>query len=195
MDQQTQFDPPNIGAVTADQVNTSYDTDRQWLKTAFPDGRSATASYDGAGRLAGVAFSRGSLAFGYAPGGMPNALAAPSSVNLAATFDGNLMLSQSTSGPIPTAVSSVYDSNFRIASQSVNGGSVVASSYDPDGLPASVGAMSLTYDANNLETSTRLGTVSDTSAYNLYAELLDFRLKVGRRMPTARSSRGTRSGA
>ena len=179
VDQQTQFDPPNIGAATADQVNTSYDTDRLWLQTAFPDGRSATASYDGAGRLAGVAFSRGSLAFGYTPGGMPDTLAAPSSVNLAATFDGNLMLSQSTSGPIPTAVSSTYDSNFRIASQSVNGGSVVASSYDPDGLPASVGAMALTYDANNLQTSTRLGTVSDTSAYNPYAELLDFRLKVG----------------
>ena len=146
VDLQTQYDPPNIGAVTADQVNTTYDTDRQWSRTVFPDNRSASATYDNAGRLSVIAFSRGNLSIAYSPGtGLPNSLGAPSSINLTSTFDGTFLGSQSTSGPIPTVLNWTYDNNLRLATESVNGGSTVNFTYDFDGLPTGVGAMVATY--------------------------------------------------
>jgi hypothetical protein len=56
-----------------------------------------------------------------------------------------------------------YDSNFRIASHTVNGGNAINFIYDNDNLLTNAGTLSLTRSAQNgLITATTLGGVTDT---------------------------------
>src|SRR5712691_240503 len=65
-----------------------------------------------------------------------------------------------------------YDQNFRITSESVNGGHGIAFQYDQDGLLTDAGALQLSRDLHNgLITGSTLATITDTRTYNSFGEL------------------------
>jgi RHS repeat-associated protein len=181
VDLETQYNPPNVAGVSPDETAISYNPDRQPVLRSRPDGRTIVPAYDNAGRASSVAFSRGSLGVTYAPtSGLPIALSAPGGIGHAFTYDGGLLLSHALSGPISGTVSWTYDNDFRVVSQSVNGANLVNFTYNVDSLLTRAGAMVLTRDpANGLLTGTTLNTVTDTFTYNVHAEPLDYRAKVG----------------
>ncbi|WP_442939872.1 RHS repeat domain-containing protein [Nitrospina gracilis] len=77
------------------------------------------------------------------------------------------------------SVSRTYDNSFRITSRSVNGGNTISFTYDQDDLLTSAGSETLTNDPNNgLLTGTSLGVVTDSYAYNGFAEMADYEAQV-----------------
>lgn len=113
-----------------------------------PDGLTVDPTYDAGGRLSTLAFSRGSLGMSYHPTtGLLTSLTAPDNVGLAYTYDGALLTSMTWSGPVSGSVSWTYDTDFRVQTQSVNGGNAVAMTYDADSLLTGVGgALALARD-------------------------------------------------
>ncbi|MEW6298461.1 MAG: RHS repeat-associated core domain-containing protein [Thermodesulfobacteriota bacterium] len=180
VDLETAYNPPDVPGVVPDQTDMGYNIDRQVTSIARPDGKTITASYDSAGRLASLAFSRGSVGLSYnATTGLMSAVTAPDGVNHAFTYDGSLLTQHALSGPVPGTVSWTYDNDFRVASQSVNGGNTVNFTYDADSLLTQAGDLTLSRDpANGLLTGTTLGVVTDSLTYNTHAEVLDYRAQV-----------------
>jgi RHS repeat-associated protein len=69
-------------------------------------------------------------------------------------------------------VTRTYDTDFRVATESVNGGNSVTFQYDPDSLLTGSGALTLTRHAQHgLLTGTTLGNVTDTYTYSTFGEL------------------------
>jgi RHS repeat-associated protein len=72
-------------------------------------------------------------------------------------------------------VSRVYNNNFWVASESIEGGNTIAFSYDNDGLLTNAGALGLTRTATNgLITGTALGSAADARAYDPFGELTGY---------------------
>jgi RHS repeat-associated protein len=91
---------------------------------------------------------------------------------LSYTYDGLLLKSTTWAGTIAGLVSRNYDNNFRITSQSVNGGNSITFGYDNDGLLTSAGSLIISRNnQNGLITGTTLGTVTDTRGYSTFREL------------------------
>jgi RHS repeat-associated protein len=82
-----------------------------------------------------------------------------------------LPLASTWTGTVAGSVSRIYDNDFRISNQSVNGGNTVGFTYDNDGLLTAAGSLSLTRNSQNgLLTGTSIGTVTDSWGYNGFAE-------------------------
>ena len=90
-------------------------------------------------------------------------------------YDGDLLLLTSWSGAITGSVARAYNNNFFLTSESVDGGDTVNFGYDADGLVTTMGGLTLTRDApNGLVTDTTLGSITDHSTYNAFAEVRDY---------------------
>jgi RHS repeat-associated protein len=69
------------------------------------------------------------------------------------------------------SVSRTWNSDFRIATESVNGGSTVLFTYDPDGLITGAGALTVSRNqTTGLITGTNLGGVADVRQYDTFGE-------------------------
>lgn len=180
VDLETQYDPPTVPSATPDVTNTSYNVDRQPTVVSRADGKTITPTYDSAGRIGTVAFSRGSIALTYsAATGLLSSVSAPDGVGHSFTYDGSLLLSHALNGPVPGTLAWTYDSDFRIASQSVNAANTVSFAYDADSLLTQAGALVLNRSAaNGLLTGSTLGNVSDAWSYNTHAEPVDYQVSV-----------------
>jgi RHS repeat-associated protein len=179
VDLEASYDPPDVPGVAPDVTSTAYNLDRQVTGVSRADGQTITPTYDAAGRLAAVAFSRGAVTLAYHPtSGLVTGLTAPDGVGHAFTYDGELLTQHTLSGPVPGTVAWTYDNDFRVASQSVNGGNAVAFTYDADSLLTQAGSLALTRDPQSgLPTATSLGIVTSTTAYSNHAESLDHRVQ------------------
>src|SRR5207249_5109386 len=83
------------------------------------------------------------------------------------------------SGTAGGSVSRDYDNNFRITSQSVNGGNTISFGYDTDSLLTSAGAETITRSSQHgLITGTTLGSVTDTRSYSTFGELSTYSASV-----------------
>jgi RHS repeat-associated protein len=94
------------------------------------------------------------------------------------TYDGFLETSASLSGAVSGSVSWTYDNFFRVVQRTVNGGIPVVYSYDNDNLYTGTSSplFSVTRDYANAGriASTTLGSVTDTSNYNGFSELMSY---------------------
>ncbi len=180
VDLETEYNPPDVAGVSPDDTDMAYNVDRQPTNVARPDGKTFTPTYDGAGRVSSLAFSRGAIGMTYsATTGLLTNVTAPDAVGHALTYDGTLLTQHTLSGPIPGTVAWTYDNDFRIASQSVNGANTVNFSYDTDNLLTQVGSLTLNHNPQNgLITGTTLGVVTSSTAYNSHAELLNYQFQV-----------------
>jgi len=94
------------------------------------------------------------------------------------TYDGSLPTSVSWKGPVNGNVSVTYNNDFRVTSQSVNGGNTVNYTYDDDGLLTQAGALSLYHEpVNGRLTGTGLGNVTTNYNYTAYGELSSYSAK------------------
>jgi RHS repeat-associated protein len=80
--------------------------------------------------------------------------------------------SSSSSSLISGSVHRTYDNNFRITSESVNGGNIVNYQYDQDGLLTQAGLLTLSNDPQNgMLKGSVLGGITDMLSYNNFGEV------------------------
>src|SRR5262249_32699734 len=85
--------------------------------------------------------------------------------------DGGLLTGTTWAGQVAGTVGRTFDANFRVASESVNGGSAVTFQYDRDGLLTAAGALTLARDAaSGRLTRTTLGGLTDTRTYDPFGQ-------------------------
>jgi YD repeat-containing protein len=144
LDLDSVYAPPSLGGGTW-STQYRYDLDRQLTRILRPGGDSILLGYQSAtGRPSAVTFDRGVLAFKYADStGHLVGLDGPDSTSLTFTYDGFLPKTVTWGGPITGSVGVGYDSDFRVTSQTVNGGDSVTFGYDADGLLTAAGALGI----------------------------------------------------
>ena len=171
VDLESTYTPPDVGAGT-NQTLYAYNADRELTRTTRPDSRLVDLAYDATGRLNALSFSRGDVGYGYdATTGHISSIAAPGGLSLAYGYDGALLGSTTWAGAIAGNVGRTYDNDFRMISQSINGGNTVGFSFDLDSLLSQVGSLTLARNVQNgLLTGTTLGNVTDTVGYNGFGE-------------------------
>ncbi len=176
IDLERQYTAPPVTGGGMNQTTKTYDADRALTTFTRPDGAAVAFAYDPAGRLTTTTASRGQVLTTYnATTGNVSGLTAPDGISLAHTYDGSLLTGTTWSGPVAGSVTRTFDTDFQVASQSVNGGNTVAFTYDPDSLLTGAGSLALTRNAQHgLLTGTTLGAVTDTRTYNSFAESLSY---------------------
>ena len=94
-------------------------------------------------------------------------------------YDGRFLIGTILTGPIVGSVTRTYDSDSRIATESVNSGYTVSFQYDPDSLLISGRALTLTRSPDNgLLTGTTLGGVADSYTYSTFGEVNTYQASV-----------------
>ena len=164
------YTAPNVGG--NNQTTYAYNLDRQLTTITRPDAQVLNFTYDTAGRLSALTIPGGQYGYAYnATTGNVSSITAPGGGALSYTYDGFLPTRTTWAGTVAGNVSRTFDNDFRIASQSVNGGNTVNFTYDDDSLLTTAGSLALTRDAQNgLLTGTTLGNVADAIGYNNFAE-------------------------
>lgn len=132
------------------------------------------------GRLDTVTLPTGVVDIDYDAQGRASTVRAPGGVVHGFGYDGTLVTSLSIAGPVPGSISFVYDNDFAVVGQSVNGEPAVAFAYDLDGLLVESGDLSLVRDVENgFLTTTALGQVADERVYTSFGELDVYTATVG----------------
>ncbi len=152
--------------------------DMQPTVTTRPDGDVITSGYDLAGRLQTLTIPRGSFGYGYDSGtGKLSSVTGPGGFSRAYGYQGALLSSLSSGGPVSGSAAWTYDNNFRTTARTVNGANALSFGYDADGL---VGSMALTRNFfNGLLTSTTLGSVTDSLTYSTFGEVSGYAASAG----------------
>jgi RHS repeat-associated protein len=173
VDLESNYNPPDAG-FSPRNTTYAYNLDRQLTTVTRPDGQTIQLGYEPTGGRLSTLTLPGSLVTTYAYGattGTLSSITAPNST-LAYTYDGSLLKSTTWAGTVAGSVSRNYDNNFRITSQTVNGGNTIAFGYDNDSLLTSAGALSISRSMQNgLITGSTLGVVADTRSYSTFGEL------------------------
>jgi RHS repeat-associated protein len=176
VNQVKEYQPPQIpegGKGTGYQ----YNRDRKLTRVTLPDGARIDVDYDRVGHPAAVTFPGGKLRFGFdeKTEQLKSITTAEGEV-LSYVYDGFLLTATTWKGPIQGRVARTHDNDFRLASLRVNDGPRVEFKYDPDGLLARAGALTLEHHAGNgLLTGTKLGDVTTKVEHNGYGEVKHFR--------------------
>jgi RHS repeat-associated protein len=173
LDLEDSYTPPDLGIGNV-ATTYSYNQDRQLTTITRPDGQTVTLDYDPtAGRLSTLTEPRGQTSFTYHPtSGQVSGIASPGGVSLGYTYDGSLLTGTTWTGPVAGSVTRTHDTDFRVATESVNGANSVTFQYDPDSLLTGAGALTLArHPQHGLLTGTTLGSVTDAYTYSTFGEL------------------------
>jgi RHS repeat-associated protein len=164
------YTPPVVG--TPATTTFSYRLDRQLQQITRPAGDTVTFTHDAAGRVQTLAASGRTLTWTYSPTtGLPTSLTG-ADVSQAFTYDGTLPLEETWSGAVSGTVGTTWDTDFRPATQSVNGAASVTFEYDADGLLTKTGQLTIMRaPATGLITATALGSLTETRGLNGYGEV------------------------
>jgi RHS repeat-associated protein len=177
VDLESAYNPPSPlgGEGGGEGLTTSYtyNLDRQLTLVTRPDNQTIQLGYDTGGRLSTLTLP-GSQVTTYAYGattGTLSSITTPDST-LSYTYDGSLIKTTTWTGTVAGSVSRNYDTNFRIATQTVNGANTINFGYDNDSLLTSAGSLTITRNAQNgLISGSTLGSVTDTRGYSTFGEL------------------------
>jgi len=179
VDLEDTYTPPDLGIGNVASTYT-YNQDRQLAQVLRPDGQTLTLNYEPTGgRLSSLTAPTGQTTFTYHPTtGQVTSIAAPGGVTLGYTYDGSLLTGTTWTGPVAGSVTRSYDTDFRVASESVNGANPITFQYDPDSLLTQAGSLALTRHAQHgLLTGTTLGSVTDAYTYNTFGELSSYQAR------------------
>jgi YD repeat-containing protein len=133
VDLEASYTPPDLGIGTVATTYT-YNTDRQLTQVQRPDGQTLALDYEPTGgRLTTLTAPTGQTTFTYHPTtGNVATIASPGGVWLSYTYDGSLLTGTTWTGPVAGSVTRTFDTDFRLATESINGGNTVTFQYDPD---------------------------------------------------------------
>jgi RHS repeat-associated protein len=144
VDQTGAYTPPAAG-LPAPGTSYTYNLDRQLMGITRPDGTTVGLGYEPTtGRLSSLTFDRGQLSYSYqSTTGLLSGINAPGGLMLAYTYDGMFPKTVAWSGTVEGSVGVGYNTDFRIASQTVNGANSLSFGYDADGLLTAAGALGI----------------------------------------------------
>ncbi|MFW5738922.1 MAG: RHS repeat-associated core domain-containing protein [Myxococcota bacterium] len=136
------------------------------------DGKTLVFAYDNEQRLSALTIGTEIITPSYdATTGELSALAGPDA-SVAYGRDGPLLTAATTSGAVSGVVSATYDENLRIATTTVGGTTPVSVAYDEDGVPSSVGGLTVTrHPEHGLVTSTTIGVTTTSYEASPFAQL------------------------
>lgn len=155
------YTPPDLG-VGPQPTTFEWSDDRELTRISRPGGRVVEFDHDAGGRVEEVAHSGGETKYAYdaVTGNLESAEAAGGELTTFA-WDGFLPLGETTSGTVAGEVTRTYDDDFRVTSESVDGGQTATFDYDDDGLLVGAGEMALTRDpGNGLISEAEIGAVT-----------------------------------
>ena len=163
--------PPVVGT---GKTTYLYNLDKQLTRITRPDGQMIQYDYDSGGRLGSMTTPRGTTTYAYSSTtGNLATISAPDGNTLSYTYDGSLPLSVAYSGIVNGTVSQTYNNNFWTISQSINGSSPIAFTYDNDGLLTKAGSLVIQRDAvTGFSKGTTLGNATMAFTYNTFGELI-----------------------
>jgi RHS repeat-associated protein len=163
-----QDDTPPAAGMGTSSTHYTYNLDQQLIQVDRPDGTAIALRYDDAGRLSAITQPGGTTTLTYDPvSGDLVTIIAPDGGTLMFGYDGGLPTDTTWSGTIAGSVHLTYDTDFRLASESVDGANPIAFQYDRDGLLKQAGDLTLTHDPQSGRlTGATLGLVSDTLGYD-----------------------------
>jgi RHS repeat-associated protein len=171
------YTPPTVPGT--DGTTYGYNLDRDLTSIRRPDGAVITYKYDSAGRLSSVSTPTGSTTYSYNSTTGNLSTAVKGTEHIAYGYNGPLPTKSTWSGTVAGSVSRSYDDNFRISSESINGGNTILAIRDNDGLITKLGSLILHRGARNgLITGTTLGVTTDTRTYNAFGELTGYTASV-----------------
>jgi len=173
VDLEASYTPPDLGIGNVATTYT-YNADRQLTQVQRPDGQTVALEYEPTGgRLSSLTAPTGQTTFAYHPTtGNLATIASPGGVGLSYTYDGSLLTGTTWSGPVTGSVTRTYDTDFRVATESVSGANPITFQYDPDSLLTQAGSLTLTRHAQHgLLTGTTLGSATDAYTYTTFGEL------------------------
>ncbi|MEW6279042.1 MAG: RHS repeat-associated core domain-containing protein, partial [Candidatus Eremiobacterota bacterium] len=170
-DLNTQYRPPAVNPGGPTQYD--YNLDSQPTLTTRPDGDVVSTGYDLAGRLQTLTIPRGVFTYGYdSLTGKLTSVSGPGGSSRTYGYQGSLLSSLASAGPVNGSVAWTYDNNFRTTGRTVNGANAIAMGYDTDDLVTSVGPLTMVRNAQNgLLVSTTLASVTDSLSYSPFAEV------------------------
>ncbi|HEY6339774.1 MAG TPA: RHS repeat-associated core domain-containing protein [Candidatus Sulfotelmatobacter sp.] len=177
VDLMSSYTPP--AAAGTGPTTYSYDADRELTQVSRPDGETIKYGHDNAGRLTSTTTPTESVTYSYdaTTGNMSGASIAGGEA-LAYTYDGPLPTSAALTGSVAGTVSRIYNNNFWVTSESINGGNTVNFTYDNEGLTTQAGSLVLKLDPRDgLITGTNLGGATDLRRYNTFGELTGYTAK------------------
>jgi RHS repeat-associated protein len=167
------YTPPAVAGAGA--TSFAYNLDRDLTTVTRPDGSKIDYGYDNAGRLTSIAIPTGTTMLVYDSTTGNLASEARSGETVAFQYNGSLSIQTAWTGAVSGSVERSWNSNFWVASESVNGESPVSFAYDNDGLVAGAGSLTIQRSAaNGLITGTTLGVTADVRTYNTYGELVSY---------------------
>ena len=164
------YTPPDVVAGT-DATTYAYNADHQLTSITRPDGQTVSLAYNAGGRLGSMSMPGRTVNYTYANSLITGANV-PGSVNLALTYQGDRVMTQTWSGAVNGTLEFNRDSALRIQSIEIGFNSTFFN-YDSDGLLSGAGLLSLTRSAQNgLLTGTSMDAVDTDLTYNGFGELL-----------------------
>ncbi len=179
------YNPPIIPDSTSG-LKYVYNLDKQLTHIIRSDSSfihieydSASCSCAGTGKPAAVHFDRGTALMDYdSTTGNLSGMITPENNILNYTYDGSLPLSTEWSGNITGNILVVYNTDFRIESQSINNSNTINYNYDDDGILTSAGAMTIISDSlNGFLTELSLANITSAYSYNSYGEVTGYTAK------------------
>ncbi len=179
VDLEARYTPPDLGIGNVITTYT-YNQDRQLTQVTRPDGQTLALDYEPTGgRLSTLTAPTGQTTYTYRPtSGQVSSIMSPGGVGLSYTYDGSLLTGTTWTGPVAGSVTRTYDTDFRVATESVNGSNTITLQYDPDSLLTGAGALALTrHPQHGLLTGTTLGGVSDSFDYSTFGELSTYQAR------------------
>jgi RHS repeat-associated protein len=167
----TSYTPPTVSG--AGVTTYDYNLDRDMTTITRPDGETIQFGYDSAGRLSSTTTPTETISYSYDPKtGNLSSASITGGEALAYGYNGPLPISSALTGTVAGSVSRVYNDNFWIASESINGGNTVNFTYDNDGLITNAGSLALKLSSKDgLITETTLGGATDSRKYDDFGEL------------------------
>lgn len=190
-DEISSYIPPVVGGQSS-AVQYRYDDDRMLDEIENPDGQTVDFVYDAAGRLSLIDLASGQLGRGYDSASRLQSVTTPLT-SLIYSYDSGLTTGATSGGAVSGSVSHVYDNNFLLTSQSVNGANALTLQYNDDYRLIAVGSLTLTRNQENgLITGSTLGSVTDQLGYNGFGEMTSYSAAAG--ATNLYSSQHTRDG-
>jgi RHS repeat-associated protein len=167
------YTPPAI--LGAGTTTYAYDLDRELTSITRPDSEVISYGRDTAGRLISVGTPTGTTHLTYNSTTGTLASAGRGAEHITYGYNGPLLTKSTWSGTVAGSVGRSYNSNFWVASQSINGGNTVAFQHDNDGLLTKGGVITVKRSSKNgLITGTTLGLATDSRTYNGFGELVSY---------------------
>ena len=151
----------------------AYNVDGQLTRITRPDGQAINFNYDvQTGQLLTQNIPTGQRRYQYdQETGNLHILTAPDGGTITYGYDGALPTGETWAGTVAGSVSRIYDSSFRVDSQSVNAAHTVNFTYDNDDLLTGAGAMTMSRDpVDGLLEATGIGAGTDSTSYDAFGD-------------------------